>query len=101
MLQRHAVEILHGDEGFAVLVVDFIDGADVGMIQGRGGLGFALEAAERLRVFGYIVGKELESDKAAELYVLSLVDHAHPATAELFYNAVMRDGFADHRPALA
>ena len=67
MFQRHAVEKLHGDERFAVLVVDFMDGADVGMIQGRGGLGLALEAAERLRVSGYIVGKELESDKAAEL----------------------------------
>ena len=73
-----------------------MDRADVRMIQCRGGLRFALKAAECLRVSGYIVGKELESDKAAQLYVLSLVDHAHPAAAELFYNAVVRDGLADH-----
>ena len=30
-------------------------------------MGQCSEAAERLRVSGYIVGKELESDKAAEL----------------------------------
>ena len=67
MFQRHAIEKLHGDERLALLVVNFMDGADVGMIQGRGGLGFALEAGERLRVSGDILGKELESDKASEL----------------------------------
>ena len=67
------------------------------MIQGRGCLGFALEAGERLRVFGYIVGEKLESDKAAEFYVLSLVDDAHPATTEPLNDAVVRDGLVDHR----
>ncbi len=67
MFQGHAVEKLHGDKRLALLVVNFMNGADVGMIQGRGRLGFPLEAAERLRVFGYIVGKKLESDKATEL----------------------------------
>ena len=97
MLQRHALQKLHGDEGFAVLVVDFVDGADVGMVQGGGGLGFALEAAECLRVFGHVVGQELEGDKAAELHVLGLVDHTHPAAAELLDDAVVRDGLADER----
>ena len=44
MLQRYAVQKLHDDEGLAVCVVDFVDGADVGMIQRRGGLRFALES---------------------------------------------------------
>jgi len=46
MLQRHAIEKLHGDERLVVVLSDFIDGADVGMIQGRRGLGFALEGKE-------------------------------------------------------
>ena len=54
------------------------------------------KAAECLRVFGYIVRQELESDKAAELHVLGLVDHTHPAAAELLDDAVVRDGLADH-----
>jgi hypothetical protein len=31
MLQRYAVQKLHGDERFAVLVINFVDGADVRM----------------------------------------------------------------------
>ena len=97
MLQRQTVQTLHGNERFAVLVVDFVDGADVRMIQGRSGLGFALETAEGLRIFGYVVGQELQGHKPAELYVFSLVHHTHSATADLFDDAVMRDGFADQR----
>jgi hypothetical protein len=31
-----------------------------------------------------------------EGYVLSFIDHTHPAAAELFDDAVVRDGLADH-----
>ena len=31
-----------------------------------------------------------------QLYVLSLIDNTHPATAELLDDAVVRDGVADH-----
>ena len=34
MLQRHAVEKFHDDVGFAVFVADFVDGADIRMVQG-------------------------------------------------------------------
>ena len=63
MLERDAVEEFHGDERFAVLVVGFVDRADVGMIQSGSRLRFALEAAERLWVFGNLIGQELQSDK--------------------------------------
>ena len=79
-----------------MLVVNFVDGTDVRMIQCRCSLGFALKAVESLRVFGYVVGQELEGNKAAELEVFSFVNHTHPATAKLLDNAVMRDGLADH-----
>src|SRR5258708_39692484 len=98
--QCHAVQKLHGDERFAVLVVNFIDRADIRVIESRGGLGFALKSAEGLRVFGYVVGEELESHKAIEFYILSLVDHAHAAAAEFLDNAVVRDDLADHQKML-
>ena len=79
------------------LLADFVDGADVGMVQCGGGLGFALKTAESLGVLGYFVGQKLESDEAAEFGVLGLVDHTHPAAAELLDDAVVRDGLADHR----
>ena len=90
------IEKLHSDEGFSLLVVNLVDRADVGMVQGRSGLSFALEAAECLRVFGHVVGQELESHKAAELYVLGFVHHPHTTAAQLLNNAVVRDGLADH-----
>jgi hypothetical protein len=43
MLQGRAVQKLHGDERFAVLIVNFVNRANVGMVQGGGGLRFALE----------------------------------------------------------
>ncbi len=50
LLQRGALQILHGDEGAAVLFSDVMNRADVGMIQGRGGPGLALKTVQRLRV---------------------------------------------------
>jgi hypothetical protein len=96
VLQSQPVQVLHRDECFAVLVINFVNRADIGVIQCRGSFGFALKAAEGLRVFGYVVGQELEGDEATELHILSLVDNTHPAAAQLLQNAVVRDGLADH-----
>jgi hypothetical protein len=49
-----------------------------------------------LRVFRNLVRQELQGDKAVQLYVLRLVDHTHPATAEFLDNAVVRDGLTNH-----
>ena len=50
VLEGIALHQFHGDEGLAALLVDIVDGADVGMIQRRGGPGLALEALEGLLV---------------------------------------------------
>ena len=81
------------------VLADFVDGADVGMVQGGGRTGLAPEALQSLRVLRDLVGKELEGDKATERGVLGLVNHAHPAAAELLDDAVVRDGLADHAQA--
>ena len=67
MLQRHAVQKLHGDERLAVLFADFVNGADVGVVQRRCGLGLALKAARGIADRGDFVGQELEGDKPVEL----------------------------------
>jgi len=72
-----------------VLVVNFINGADVRMIQGRSCLGFYAKACECLRVFGYFVGQELQGDKAVELDVFCFINQPHTATAELLEDAIM------------
>jgi hypothetical protein len=44
-----------------MLVVNFADRADVGMIERGGGLGFRVENAEGLRVLGEFFGKKLRA----------------------------------------
>ncbi len=79
-----------------VLLADVVNGADVGVVQGGGGLGFALEAAQGLRISGDLIGKEFQGDEAMEASVFGLVNHAHAATAQLFDDAIVGDGLADH-----
>jgi hypothetical protein len=66
------------------------------MIQCRGGLGFALEAAKSLPIFGYFVGQELERDKTVEANVLGFIDNPHPSATKFLDDAVVRDCLADH-----
>ena len=66
VLQRQAVQKLHGDEALAVVLADFVNGADVGMVQRGGGTRFAPETFERLGILRDIVGQKLEGDEAAE-----------------------------------
>ena len=96
VLQRHAVEILHGDEVLTFALVNLEDHADVGMIQCRSSLCFALETGQSLRVLGDFIGQEFQGDEAMQLHVLGFVDHAHTAAAQLLNNAVVGDGLADH-----
>src|ERR1700733_13168556 len=96
MLQGDPVEKLHDDEWLTILLPDFMNRADIGGVQGRSGLGLASEAFQRLRVLGDIIGQELKGNEATERRVLSLVDHAHPTTAQFLDDAVVRDGLANH-----
>ena len=83
VLQRLAFEKLHDDESLAVFLVDLVDGADVGMVQCRGGAGFALKTVESLAILGEFFGKKLESDEAAELDVFGAVNDTHAAAAQV------------------
>jgi hypothetical protein len=51
--------------------------------------------SEGLRVFCKFIRKEFQGDETAEFAVLSLIDDTHPATTELFDNAVMRNSLAN------
>ena len=86
-----AVEKFHGDEMAAFEFVNFVDGADILVIQGGGSLSFALEAAEGQWIFGNVVGQKLESYKTTEVQVLGFIDHAHAAPTELLDDPVMGD----------
>src|SRR5882762_2860602 len=63
VLQRHAIQKLHDDEGHSVLLVDLVDGADIRMIQSGGRFGLALKSAQSLRILSNVIGKELEGNE--------------------------------------
>ena len=96
LLERLPGQEFHGDEVLAFFFADVVDRADIGMVQRRGGAGFAAKAFERLGIASEVVRKEFEGDVAAEADVFGFINHAHSATAEFFQDAVMADGFADH-----
>ena len=91
VLEGFAFEILHGDEGAAVLFTDVVDGADVRVIQSGGGFGFATEALEGLGVAGQVIWEKFEGDEAVETSLFGLVDNTHATAAEPFEDAVVRD----------
>ena len=66
------------------------------MIQRGSGLRFALKPSQRLGILGEFFGQELQCDEAVKRGVLSLVDHTHPAAAELLDDVVVRDKLVDH-----
>ena len=60
MLQRQPVQKLHRDEGLPIVLRDFIDGADVRMVQSRRGLRLTLEPRQRLGILGERIGQKLQ-----------------------------------------
>src|SRR5205085_4925024 len=83
MVKRLTFEQLHSNEPLAILLADIEEGANIGMIERRGGASFALKTLERLGIAGHLFRQKLERDMAAKAGVFSLVDHAHAAGAEL------------------
>ena len=97
VLQRHALQEFHGDEGMAVLLADFVYGADVGMIQRGSRASFAAEAFEGLRVARDVFRQEFQRDEAAEFGVFRFVNYTHASAAQFFQDAVMSNRPADRR----
>src|SRR5467141_1325930 len=96
VLQRHALEKLHDDERLAFVLPDFMNGADIWMVQGRRSAGLSTETLQRLRVLRNFLREKFESDEASKLGIFGLVDHTHTTTTELLHDAVVRDGLPDH-----
>ena len=91
----------HSEEGLSLGLVDFIDGANVGMVECRRGLGFAKEAFLGFGVFNDVGAEKLQRDRTLKLGVEGFVDHAHAALAEFFGDLVVRDGETNHAAPLA
>jgi len=98
-----ALEPLHYDEVAVTLLANFMDGAHIGVIQGRGQARFAAESFERNLVLRKFVREKLQGYKPAETGVLGLVHHAHSTGPDFFQDAIVTDRRANHvrRPTMA
>ncbi len=84
--------ILHDDEGFLALFADFVNGADVGVLNGGGHAGFAQDGGAHLLLGEGAALEDLEHDGAHELGVVGEVDDAAAAGAELAGQLIVGDG---------
>src|ERR1700688_1349707 len=96
VLQGLALEKLHCDVRLLVALADFVNRANVGMVEGGSGTRFTAEALQCQRVLRHLIGQEFQSDKAAKIGVLGLVNYTHAAATELLHNAIVRDCLAEH-----
>ena len=95
LLHGLALQKLHGNEAMGIVLADFVDRADVGMIQRGSSARFAEKSFEGLLVAGNLIRKKLQGDGAAQRGVLGSVNHPHPAAAEFFDDAVMGHDLAN------
>ncbi len=77
-----ALQQLHHNEGLPFPFFNRMDGADVGVVERRGGACFALKSLHRGRIVGQFLGQELQRDAATQLDVFRLVHHTHAAAAQ-------------------
>jgi hypothetical protein len=64
VLQRLSVEKLHRNERLTVVFADFVDGADIWVVQSGSSLRLTIEAAQSLGVQRKAVRKELQGNEA-------------------------------------
>ena len=64
---RAPLQILHGNEWLAFVLIEIVNGTDMRLVQSRGGTSFALKPFDRNRVSCQFFGQKLECDSAAEL----------------------------------
>src|SRR4029078_1139682 len=81
LLQALAFQLLHDDEGMAVMVLDFVDGTNAGVVQQGSGAGLAFKPLHGFAVAGEVVGEKLNGNVAPQSGVFSFVDHTHSAAA--------------------
>jgi hypothetical protein len=80
--ERHALQKLHDDEGLSLVIAQLIDRANVRVIEGGGGPGFALKAFEGSRLAGQLSGQKLDGHTSGKFQVLALIHQSHASAAE-------------------
>ncbi len=77
LVERSALDVLHGDIGDAIVAAHVVDGHDVGMVEGGGGSCLLLEAAMTVCVRDRGGSQDLDREVTVEALVASAVDLTH------------------------
>src|SRR5207247_10586354 len=98
LFQRPAFQQLHGNEVPAIGLANFINCADVGMVQRRGSPRFALKALQSGGIFFQFTRQKLQCNMPPEVEVLRRIDHTHATAAQLPQDAVVGNRLTNHQP---
>ena len=73
------------------MLSDFVDGADIGVVERCRRASLAPESLDGSSVGGHVGGKKLQCDVSVELGVFGLVDDTHPAGSQHSNDLIMSD----------
>ena len=94
--QSPTLHELHDDEGTALVFPEFVNRADVGVVQRRRGTGLDAESFDGLAVGGRVGSNELERHLAAQERVFRGVNDTHPPSTKLVHDSVVGDDLSNH-----
>ena len=79
------------------MLLNFVDGADIGVVQCRGGLGFTLKTLEGNRITGEFLWQKLQRYQPTQFEILAFEHHSHATAPDDIDYAVMRDLLSNER----
>ena len=88
VLERAASDVFHNDEGQSVDFADGVNGDDVWMMYGRGGLRFPRKSLSCRRIAGHGRRQHLNRRPTLEGWIKCLVHQAHAALTDDFRRLV-------------
>ena len=95
-IERAAGDEFRHQEVGTIFGIEVEDGRHVGMVQAREGQRFAAKPLAGSFVGQHAGGQNFDRDLALEALVVGEIDDAHPAGSNLFADAVVAYGLADH-----
>jgi hypothetical protein len=93
---RLALDVLHDDEIATAVFANFVDGADVWVVERGHGPRFAKQALARALVSDRLLRQDFDRYLASKAFVHREIDLAHPARAEQFKKSVMAEEVSDY-----
>jgi hypothetical protein len=96
LIERLARHVLHDNEALVAVFAHFIDGADVGMLNGRGETGLTQDRGAQLLGGKQAGAQNLQDYRALEQGVVGQVDYAGAPGSQAALNLVMFDHLSLH-----